>query len=70
MAYTHKNYRTGKALREDFKAGVKITVFQPGPFGPNVKDGPEVIEMPHYPEPHRAYVGVTVKDGVIVAVKK
>jgi hypothetical protein len=70
MAYTHTNYKSGKALREDFKTGKKITVFQPGPFGPTVRDGDEVIEGPHYPEPHRFYVGVVVKDGVIVRIKK
>lgn len=70
MAYTTINFKTGKALREAFKSGDKLTVFQPGPFGPAVPDGDTVIEGPHFPEPHRFYVGVQVKDGVIVGVKK
>ncbi len=29
MAYTTKNYKSKKELITDFKAGVKITVYQP-----------------------------------------
>lgn len=69
MAYTCFNYKTKKALKEAFKSGQPIRVFQPGPFGPDVKDGPEVIEGPHYPAPHSFYCSVTVKDGIIVTLK-
>ena len=69
MAYTHRNFKTGKALKTAFAAGEKITVYQPGPFGPDLKDGPAVIEGPHYPEPHRFYVAVDVVGGVIVKVR-
>ena len=68
--YTHTNFKSGKALREAVKAGERVTVYQPGSFGPDARDGDAVIEGPHYPEPHRFYVGVVVKDGVIVKVKK
>ena len=62
--YTHTNFTSGKA-------GERVTVYQPGPFGPtDVRDGDAVTCGPHYPEPHRFYVGVVVKDGVIVKVKK
>lgn len=67
--YTVKNYQSKKALVEDFKAGKRIECFQPGPFGPEAKDGVAVIEGPHYPQPHRFYVEVTLKDGAIVAIK-
>lgn len=70
MAYTHKNYPTKKALIADFKAGIPIDVYQPGPFGPGVKNGRTTIEGPHYPEAHRFYVDVTVEDGVIVKVNR
>ncbi|MHC4121040.1 MAG: hypothetical protein ACYSWO_26430 [Planctomycetota bacterium] len=70
MAYTIHNYRTKKALREDVTAGKVIGVYQPGPFGPDVPDGPAVIEGPHYPEPHRFYATVQVKDGNIVPGSK
>ena len=68
--YTDKNYPSKKALVEDFKAGVKISTFQPGGLFPAQRDGDAVIELPHYPEPHRAYVGVVLKDGIIVKIKK
>lgn len=69
MTYTNHNYRTKKSLIEDFKAGKRIAVYQPGPFGPNVKDGTTCIEGPHYPEPHRWYAEAVIEDGIIVNVK-
>lgn len=68
--YTSENYQSRKALVEDFKAGVQITTFQPGGFFPAQRDGDAVIELPHYPKPHRAYVRVVLKDGIIVKIKK
>lgn len=68
--YTERDeFKSGKQLREAVKAGQIVRVYQPGPFGPNVRDGYEVVEMPQYPLPHRYYVGVIVKDGVIEKVK-
>jgi hypothetical protein len=69
MAYTDKNYKTKKALKEDFAAGKTITVYQPGPFGSTVADGNATIEGPHYPEPHKWYAAVTVENGVITKIK-
>jgi hypothetical protein len=66
--YTVKNYKTKKALIEDFKAGKKIETFQPGPF-PGKTDGTCCIEGPHYPEPHKWYASATLDGGVIVKVK-
>lgn len=70
MAYTVKNYKSGKAIRDAFLSGEQIRVYQPGPFGPHVSDGDEVIEGPHYPEPHRFYLKVRVENGVIVGIPK
>ena len=68
--YTHTNYPSGKALKEDFKSGKTITVFQPGGlFHPSLT-GNAVIEGPHYPKPHTFYVAVEIKDGVIIKIKK
>lgn len=64
--YTVENFKTKKALKEAFKSGKVIEVFQPGPFGPQAKDGSCCIEGPHYPEPHRFYVTATIKDGKVV----
>jgi len=68
VAYTEKNYKTKKELIQDFKSGIKIVVYQPGPFGPEVRDGTRCIEGPHYPEAHRFYVFVEVKDGCIIKI--
>ncbi len=69
MAYTTINFRTKKALKEAFKSGEKITVFQPGPFGPDVKDGTAYLEGPHFPEPHKWYASAQVVGGVVVGIK-
>ena len=66
--YASKNYKTGKALREAVKLG-PVPCFQPGPFGSTVVDGHHCCEGPHYPQPHKWYVGVVVKDGNIVSTK-
>jgi hypothetical protein len=70
MAYTTTNYKSKKALVEDFKAGKVIEVYQPGCFGPEVKDGRVSLEGPHYPEPHKWYVSCEVRCGVIVKINK
>ena len=68
--YTHKNYKTKKAFKDDVLAGKKVTVFQSGPFGGKEKtDGIELVEGPHYPEPHRWYAQVTLADGYVIKVK-
>ncbi len=69
MAYTERNFKTKKALKEALAVGDEVRVFQPGPFGPNVADGDVALEGPHYPEAHRWYAGAVVKDMVIVSIK-
>lgn len=70
MAYTNKDYKSKKALIEDHKNGVDISVYQPGPFGPDVKDGNISLEGPHYPKAHTWYASAEVKDGKIVKGSK
>jgi hypothetical protein len=74
MAYTRTNFKTKKAAKlalaeaqADGQPG--IPVFQPGPFGPDVRDGNEILEGPHYPEPHRWYASAQIKDGYAVSIK-
>lgn len=71
--YTHTNYKTKKALKADVAAGVKVTVFQPGPslsaFGQALKDGVAYLEGPHFPEPHRWYAQIELRDGLVIRVK-
>ncbi len=66
--YTSKNFKSKKALKDAVKAGEKVTLFAPG-LGAPKENGTEYVEGPHYPEPHKWYAQVTVKDGVVVAVK-
>lgn len=67
--YTTTNYKTKKALIEDFKKGIKIFVYQPGSFFPSQTDGIIAIEGPHFPQPHKWYATATIKDRVIISVK-
>jgi hypothetical protein len=73
--YTSKNFRSKKDLKQAVLDGRKITVYDPGqgmsgeyPNGPPV-NGTACVMGPHYPEPHRWYATVTLKDGFIVGVK-
>ena len=66
--YVSPNFRTKKALKETVAKGERVTVFSPGPFPAN-QNGTEFIEGPHYPESHKFYCQVEVKDGVVIKVK-
>jgi len=68
--YTVKNYPTKKALLEDFKAGVKIETYQPGGMFEAQREGQICIEGPHYPKPHKFYLGAVIENGVIVKILK
>jgi hypothetical protein len=70
MAYTIKNYKSKKALKEDLESGIVVTIYQPGPFGPNVPDGVTYVEGPHYPEPHKWYAKVDVKNHRVIKLYK
>lgn len=67
MAYVDPNFKTKKALKEAVAKGERVSVYSPGPFGCKL-NGTEYIEGPHYPEPHRWYASVEVKDGYVVKV--
>lgn len=70
MAYTTRNFKTKKALKEAIAAGEQITTYQPGPFGSDhPKNGCISLEGPHYPAPHTWYAQGILKDGVLVSVK-
>jgi hypothetical protein len=65
--YTVKNYKSKKALKEDVKNGVEVRLFAPG-IGVPPENGQCAVEGPHYPEPHKWYATVTVKDGKVIKV--
>lgn len=71
--YTSKNFKTKKDLKEAVLNGKTITVYDPGQGmggeAPPPVNGRAAVAGPHYPEPHRWYAEVTLKDGVIVGVK-
>jgi len=66
--YAVTNYKTKKALKEAVANGEQVRIFAPG-MGTPKTDGTEYLEGPHYPEPHRWYAQVTMRDGIVVAVK-
>lgn len=69
MAYTNKNYKTKKALKDDVAAGKPVGAHNPG-LGPDLDDytGEVFLEGPHYPEPHRWYAKAQMVNGRIVKV--
>jgi hypothetical protein len=74
MAYTVENFPSKVAVKRALAAHKNgergpIEVFQPGPFGPEVKDGTAAFEGPHYPQAHRWYGSGVVKDGLLLSIK-
>ena len=68
--YTDINFKTKKALKEALASGRMVTVYQPGPFGhsnihSSTLNGTVTVEGPHFPEPHKWYARVLLKDGAI-----
>ena len=55
--YTTRNYKTKKALRADFEAGVTIGTYFPGLGGSGTghRTASAYLEGPHYPAPHTWY---------------
>jgi hypothetical protein len=66
--YTEQNFPTKKALKEAFAAGKRLSVFQPGGIFPSKTDGRVTLEGPHYPQPHKWYATVEIRDGVITKI--
>ena len=70
MAYTSRNFKTKKALKEALAKGERVSVYQPGLFGPDVRDGTVYLEGPHSPAAHTWYASAYVVDGYIVGQVK
>ena len=66
--YTEKNYKSKKALKEAVAKGELVHLFAPGMGQPKM-NGTEFVEGPHYPEPHRWYAQVEMKDGRVIKVR-
>jgi hypothetical protein len=66
--YTERNFKSKKALKEAVLAGEKVRIYAPG-LGTPKENGAEFVEGPHYPEPHRWYAAIEMKDGFVFKVK-
>jgi hypothetical protein len=66
--YASTNFHTKKAFREAVEAGKEITLFAPGLGTPKV-NGTDYVEGPWYPEAHKWWAEVTMKDGKVVKVR-
>lgn len=66
--YADTNFKTKKALKEAVASGTQVRLYAPG-LGQPKDNGTEFVEGPHYPEPHKWYAEVEMKDGIIVKVK-
>lgn len=69
MAYVDPNYKTKKEFVSAVKAGYKHYTYNPSGMFPVCQNGTDVVEGPHYPQPHRWYASVTVKDSVVIKVR-
>jgi hypothetical protein len=72
--YTEINFKTKKQLKEAVIQGEEIRVYQPNDVfdSPQAKSnysGRAAVEGPHYPEAHRWYASVEIKNGLVVKVK-
>lgn len=68
MAYVYPNYKTKKELKEAVAAGKSMYV-QDTHTGQTIENGSATLEGPHYPQPHKWYAQVELKEGKIVKVK-
>ena len=67
MTYTHRNFRTKKALKEAIANHCNITIFEPA-MGEAIENGIVYLEGPHAPEPHKWYAQAIMQDGLVVKV--
>ena len=70
MSYVEPNYPSKKKFKEAVLLGVKHHTYNPSGMYPTPQHGSDVIEGPHYPQPHRWYAAVTVEDGIVVKVTR
>lgn len=66
--YTDTNFASKKALKDAVAAGQPVRLFSPG-LGTPALNGPEAVSGPHFPQPHKWYAEVVMKDGLVVKVK-
>lgn len=69
MSYVDPNYKTKKDFIAAVKAGTEHHTYNPSGMFPVQQNGSDVVEGPHYPQPHKWYSSVIVKNGVVVSAK-
>lgn len=69
MSYVNPNYKSKKDFLAAVKAGKEHYTYNPSGMFETKRDGSDVVEGPHYPQPHRWYASVVVKDGKVISAK-
>jgi hypothetical protein len=66
--YVDPNFKTKKAFKDAVASNKPMQFYQPGLGPPAPDNGTITVSGPHYPEPHRWYAQVTLKDGKPIKV--
>lgn len=66
--YTVINFKSKKELKDAVAAGKEVRLFAPG-IGTPINNGMESVCGPHFPQPHKWYAQVEMKDGKVIKVK-
>jgi hypothetical protein len=66
--YFSTDYPSKAAARRAMANGEVVRVMSNSPFE-EVTDGTHTVEGPHYPKPHTFYGTVTVRNGIVTAIK-
>ena len=69
MSYVNPDYKSKKDFKAAVLAGTAHQTYNPSGMFPTPQNGPDVIEGPHYPKPHKWYASVSVVDGMVISVK-
>lgn len=65
--YSNINFKSKAEFKRAVAEGKRVTLFAPG-LGQPVENGDEYVEGPHFPQPHKWYAKVLMKNGVVVKV--
>ena len=69
MAYVRINYKTKKDFLAAVKGGKQHETYNPSGMFETTRNGPDVIEGPHYPKPHKWYAAVQVRNSIVISAK-
>lgn len=71
MAYVSPNFKSKAEMKRAVAAGQSVTVFSNSAFvkDADIQNGLVFVEGPHFPQPHKWYGNVQVKDGKVISVK-